>query len=321
MVLIVAVGGGFLLWPRHPVPEPRIGMVRDTQVRLAPEISGRLATIGVQPGSRVAKGDVIAELDVPELVAQLGEARAAAASAAADRDRIFAGARPEEIAAAAEAVSAAEAQLTLAKQVQARISALATNDVESRSRLDDADATVAKASADLALRQAELAVAQVGPTAEERNLADRQVALAEAKAAELEARLAKARILAPADGTIGTLIAEPGEIIAPGTPVATLLPDGSGWFAFTVREDHATDIAVGAELTVTPVAGEPIAARVVELRPLGDFATWRAARAVGDHDLNSLRVRLDPLAPEPLEAGRTVFLPPPDAAGSAAGPT
>jgi len=28
-------------------------------------------------------------------------------------------------------------------------------------------------------------------------------------------------------------------------------------------------------------------------RPLGTFATWQAERAVGDHDRNTLRLRLD----------------------------
>jgi hypothetical protein len=32
---------------------------------------------------------------------------------------------------------------------------------------------------------------------------------------------------------------------------------------------------------------------VTELRPLGTFATWQAERAVGDHDRNTLRLRLD----------------------------
>ena len=50
-------------------------------------------------------------------------------------------------------------------------------------------------------------------------------------------------------------------------------------------------------------------ARVTELRPLGEFAVWRAARAVGDHDLNGFLVRADPIAEtEGLEPGMTVWL-------------
>ena len=35
--------------------------------------------------------------------------------------------------------------------------------------------------------------------------------------------------------------------------------------------------------------------KISEMRRLGDFATWRAARAVGDHDLNTFSVRADPV--------------------------
>ena len=33
---------------------------------------------------------------------------------------------------------------------------------------------------------------------------------------------------------------------------------------------------------------------ITELRPLGVFATWQAERVIGDHDRNTLRLRLDP---------------------------
>ena len=55
--------------------------------------------------------------------------------------------------------------------------------------------------------------------------------------------------------------------------------------------------------------GDPIAARVTELRPLGEFAVWRAARAVGDHDVNSFLVRADPISEATgAEPGMTVWV-------------
>jgi HlyD family secretion protein len=44
----------------------------------------------------------------------------------------------------------------------------------------------------------------------------------------------------------------------------------------------------------------------------GEFATWRAARVVGDHDLNTFLVRTDPVglvSPE-LQPGMSVWLNP-----------
>ena len=55
-------------------------------------------------------------------------------------------------------------------------------------------------------------------------------------------------------------------------------------------------MTLGRTVALTAQDGRRIEARVTELRPFGEFATWRAARAVGDHDLNSFRLRLDPAA-------------------------
>jgi hypothetical protein len=56
---------------------------------------------------------------------------------------------------------------------------------------------------------------------------------------------------------------------------------------------------------------EKTPALVTELRSLGTFATWQAERAVGDHDRNTLRVRLDLQGdPASFEPGMSVWLDP-----------
>jgi HlyD family secretion protein len=48
---------------------------------------------------------------------------------------------------------------------------------------------------------------------------------------------------------------------------------------------------------------------ITELRPLGTFATWQAERVIGDHDRNTLRLRLDPEGDRAgLEPGMTVWI-------------
>jgi HlyD family secretion protein len=285
------------------------GMVRQTEIRIAPETTGRLASIAVAPGQHVKKGDLLTVLDNPELTAAVGEARAAAASAKADRDRVYSGVRAEEVAIATQAVHTAEANLLLAQQQYKRAAALAGKDFASKQTLDESTASLAKAEADLDLKRAQAAEANAGPIAEERALADAQVALAESTLAELQARLDKTKLTAPADGTIGIRVAELGEIITPGKPVMTIDVDGQAWFAFTLREDDLHEMTVGSAVGLTAQDGRHIDARVTELRSLGEFATWRAARAVGDHDLNSFRLRLEPDGDvEGLEPGMTVWL-------------
>ncbi|WP_372395920.1 HlyD family efflux transporter periplasmic adaptor subunit [Azospirillum sp. HJ39] len=294
---------------------PVAGMVRQTEIRVAPETTGRLLSLAVGAGQTVRKGDRLAVLENPELTASLGEAKAAAASAEADRDRVRSGVRAEEVAIAAQAVRTAEANLLLAEQQHDRAAALSANGFASRVQLDESVASLAKARADLDLKRAQHAAAVAGPTREERALADARVALARATVADLEARLAKTVLTAPVDGTVGLLVAEPGEIVTPGKPVMTLEAGGEAggerWFTFTLREDALDGMTPGATLALATGDGRRIDARVTELRPLGEFATWRAARAVGDHDLNSFRLRLDPLERQDgLQPGMTVWLTP-----------
>jgi HlyD family secretion protein len=309
-LLFVGLAGALLYARRgEAAPVAIAGMVRQTEIRIAPEITGRLAAIPVSPGQPVRKGDLVATLDTPELVASVAEARAAVASARAEHDRIYSGVRAEEIAIAAQAARMAQANLLLAEQHNVRAVALSARSFASRQQLDESNASLAKARADLDLKQAQLAAAQAGPIAEERALADAKVALAEAALADVQARLDKTRLIAPADGTIGIRVAEPGEIIAPGKPVATLLLDGGYWFGFTLREDYLRGLALGETTSLVRADGNRLEARVTELRPLGEFATWRAARAVGDHDLNSFRVRLDPVAgSDGLKSGMSLWL-------------
>ena len=152
---------------------------------------------------------------------------------------------------------------------------------------------------------------EAGPTKEERESAQAQVVLADAALADLEAKLAKTKLFAPADGTIGVLAAEPGEVISPGQSVMTLAAKGERWFTFTVREDFLKGVTVGSHMQLLTANGKTVEARVTELRPLGEFATWRAARAVGDYDLNSFLVRADPdKTTEELHPGMTVWLDP-----------
>jgi HlyD family secretion protein len=310
LAAVVAIAAAYAAFvPRHAAVPPIAGMVRQTEIRIAPEITGRLASIPVRAGQPVHKGDLLAVLDNPELAASLGEAKAALASAGAERDRVYSGVRAEEVASFAESVSTAEANLLLAEQENVRAVALAAREFASRQRLDESTASLDKARADLELKRAQLAAARAGPTQEERALADARVVLAEATVADLQARLDKTRLVAPVDGVVGVLVAEPGEIIPVGKPVLTLELGHERWFAFTVREDALGHLTVGSTVTLTTDDGQRISAHVTELRPLGEFATWRAARAIGDHDLNSFRLRLEPAeVKHGLQPGMTVWL-------------
>jgi HlyD family secretion protein len=291
-------------------PRPAlIGVVHETEIRIAPEISARLASIAVQSGQEVRKGETLAALSSPEIAASLEEAKANAESARANLANVEAGVRQEERDTAAQNVAIAASNVTLARQQFARVSALAAKNYASRQQFDEDAAALGEAEASLALAEAALAQSRVGPTKEQRQVAQSEVALALATVADLEAQLAKTTLISPVDGAARLLVAEPGEAISPGQPVLTLALAGERWFTFTIREDRLGGLTIGSTIALRTAAGDRFEAKVTELRPLGEFAVWRAARAVGDHDINSFLLRADPIGPTPsLEPGMTVWI-------------
>jgi multidrug resistance efflux pump len=273
-----------------------IGIVRETEHHVSPQTAGRLAAVYVVKGQTVHQGDLLAKLEAPELAAAVGRAKADSGETKAKRDNTYAGPRQEEIARAEQDVQVADSNLMLARQQFARFSDLSSKGYASRQVFDEVSAGVRKAETNLDATKAILAQLLAGPTPQERAVADANVALARATTATVEAKLAKTKLFAPVDGTVAVVVGTPGEIVGAGEPVLTIASTQGDWFSFTVREDQLGDIAIGKTLEVVSDLAS-VDGRVTELRPLGEFATWRAARAVGDHDLNSFVVRVDPLTP------------------------
>jgi multidrug efflux pump subunit AcrA (membrane-fusion protein) len=75
----------------------RLKAVQD--VELAFQNSGRIASVGVQVGTRVRAGQLLASLDTAELYAQLRDAQASVLAQQAKLEELQSGARPEDLAA------------------------------------------------------------------------------------------------------------------------------------------------------------------------------------------------------------------------------
>jgi HlyD family secretion protein len=255
---VATVAGVYLLW-RAETPTPIVGVVRTTEVRIAPEVGGQLAGIKVTPGARVRVGDVVAELSAVELTASVGQARAQLAAAKASRDHVYAGVRAEQVASLAAEIAKAKARLDYTQAQLTRVGTLASEDFAAKQALDQAENDVATARADVADAEANHQAAVAGPTREER-----------------------------------------------------AIETGKQFLSFNAREDLLHGLTVGASVNVRRSgAAEKTPALVTELRPLGTFATWQAERAVGDHDRNTLRLRLDLQGdPTGFEPGMSVWLDP-----------
>jgi len=310
-ILLVLVAGAVIYsMRRSALPVPIVGVVRATEVRVEPEVNGQLVSIAVEKGARVHAGDILARISAVELTAQADQARAALASAIANRNNVYAGVRREQVDSLKAAIAKASARRDYVELQLTRTSTLARQSFESQQTLDQAESDVAAAQADVAQAQANYDAAVAGPTRQERAIADAQVQAAATAVAVLDRRLDKMILRAPADGVVSVVAAEIGENVRAGQPILMVDAAGKQWLSFNVREDHLGTLAMGKTVNVlrNGDAGA-IKSVVTELRPIGVFATWQAERVVGDHDRNTLRLRLDQDGQQrSLEPGMTVWI-------------
>ena len=115
---------------------------------------------------------------------------------------------------------------------------------------------------------------------------------------------------APADGIVRVVAAEVGEAIRAGQTIITIEAAAQPWLSFNVREDRLAGITIGSAVNVQVAGASALQSGVVtELSPIGQFATWQAERAVGDHDRNTMRLRVELHGdPSQHEPGMTVWL-------------
>ncbi len=301
-ILLFLVLGSGVMAQRSP------GVVHSTEIKVAPEISGRLARFAVTPGQSVRAGDELVELVSPELSAALVLANAQLDEARAGRDRIYAGIRKEQVDVLEREVETSKANLLYAEQEFARKSKLG---FAPRQDFDKAAAAVATTRAKLAAAEKTYEAAHLGPTREELAIADAKVENAATSVSVIAAQVAKLKVHAPTEGVIAVIVAESGEAIIPGQPILTLEATGRRWTSFNLREDQFGELRIGTQVELLLAGGvDRIAALVTEVIPRGEFAVWRAARVVRDHDLNTFLVRADPIDTTAggLQPGMTVWL-------------
>jgi len=206
-----------------PVPMDSFqGVVELEETVLAFEVGGRLQTLNVEEGDRIEAGAVIGSLD-DSLARATRSARALEASAArSESELVSAGARREDVNALRARVRAAEAtEATLEKNL-ARERQLLEQNVVPAASFDEAEGAYARARAERESLQAALAALVHGARREERQSAASRAEAAAAGLAFEDERLERHILHAPISGRVLDKHVEPGEVVAAGTPIATL---------------------------------------------------------------------------------------------------
>ena len=308
VALVVVAIGVWLAF--RPGQDQLQGMVDADSLNVAAKVSARLAAVHVREGERVEAGQLLFELDSPEVAAKAQQAGALRDAAQAQADKADAGAREEDIRAAEAEWERARAGNALAQSTFQRLDRLYGEGVVSRQRRDEAQAQ-ARSSAGLeTAARAQYDMARAGARSQDKAAAHAQVRQAEGAVAEVEAAEAEVRGHAPIGGEVGRRMADIGEIVPAGYPVFKLVDIDHPWVSLFLREDQFHGITPGTRLrgTVPALGDEAVEFEVYYLSPAGDYATWRATRQSAGFDVHSFELRARPVAPvEGLRPGMSVL--------------
>jgi HlyD family secretion protein len=246
-VVLVSMAGGCAFQAEQPDGS---GTIESTQVRVAAEVGGRVTQILFAEGDAVKKGQKLAVLDTAASELKRAEARAALALAQAQLDLMVAGTRAEDLQRARAQVREAQAVAEGAAADLKRIAKVFAERSATPKQMDDAQANADRTAAALAAAQQNEAKLLHGNRQEEIRAAQATVELAQARLAQTEKAVADGVVTAPLDGTITTKTAEAGEVIAPGTPVATLARLDEVWLSIYIPETRLNGVKFGQQAYV-----------------------------------------------------------------------
>lgn len=275
------------------------GEVDAPEVIVASKAKGRVVERLIERGDDVKSGQLIIQLDSPELMAQLRSAQATRDEAKAQLDQSLHGTREESIRNLRANLAQAEAQYRNAQNDYNRNLSVAGKGYISKSELD-----ASRRARDTAFQQVQAAKANLdeginGDRVELRQQYAAALRAAEENLLQIQAQSDDLQVKAPVDGEVGPIPAEVGELLNAGSPLVTLIRMPDAYFVFNLREDILAHVRKGdkVKLRVPALKDKMIDTEVRYIAPLGDYATKRATRATGDFDLKTFEVRLYPSQP------------------------
>lgn len=235
----------------HEAPASWNGYAEIDYVYASTATAGRIETIAVREGDRVAAGDVLFVLETSQQQAQYDAALARADAAQASLDNLQTGSRSEEIDVIRASLMKAEADLSLAQQNLKRSEELFAQELIPAAQLDQARASAQAAAAAVEQLKAQLKVAELPARDAQQIAAEATLAAATADAASAKAMLDNRTIRAPEAGRVERLFFSAGEVAGAGVPVVSLAGSGALKVKFYVGEADRQGLALGEHVTVS----------------------------------------------------------------------
>ena len=231
-VLLLVVAGASIWWFYVRIP-PLVGFgsgngrLEVQEIDVATKFPGRIAEVLVDEGDSVQVGQVVARMDTSSLSAQVREAEAQVQRA-----------RQGQVTAKA-LIAQRRSEALLAERDLERARALYVNANMSAKDYDRARSTMDTAKASTTQAEAQLAEA------------DAAIAASLAQKERIQVDLKDSVLTAPRSGRVQFRLAEPGEVLAAGGKVLTLIDPTDVYMTVFLPAAEAGKIALGAQARIT----------------------------------------------------------------------
>ncbi|HVN43934.1 MAG TPA: HlyD family efflux transporter periplasmic adaptor subunit [Steroidobacteraceae bacterium] len=277
LAVVVVVGAGVAWWL---LSKPKLppgfaggnGRLEAQAINVSAKYAGRLKTVIPREGDTVEADQVVATIDTEPLEAQLRAAKAQIIEA------------QNNLRTAHAQVNSTQAQLNLAMKEYRRAEKLVATGAISTQERDADHSKVEVSQANLAGYQAQVTRAQ--------SAIDAQTAESE----RLEAEIKDNTLRAPVRARVQARMHEPGEVVAQGAPVLSLLDLSDVYMYVFLPTNAAGKVTLGSEarIVLDAIPEYPIRAVVSFVSPNAQFTPKTVETAEERHNLTfKVKLQLD----------------------------
>ena len=276
--VLIAAAGGYAWFDRQTEKLPAgiasgNGRIEATEVDIATKLAGRLESVLVQEGDMVLAGQALAHMETRELYAQ--RRNTVAETRRAEEEQRY----------TAAMIDQCRTELALAEKDLERYRSLYEGKCISLQSLQRQEAAVQSAQAALAAAKARFANAAASIDA------------VKAKTDEIQSYIDDSTLTSPISGRVLYRLAEPGEVLAAGGRILTILDITDVYMTIFLPTQQAGKVDIGTEarIVLDALPERPISARVSFVSAKAQFTPKEVeTRTEREKLMFRIKVKIDP---------------------------
>jgi HlyD family secretion protein len=300
LVIAAVAAAGYYLYPaffekKAPSDQLQVsGNIETHESQLSFKVQGRIVELPIEEGQWVETGALIARLDDADFRQKVSIDEANLRVRESNLALTLAGTRQQEIDAARQRVTEAEADLAQKKLDFERAQVLFKKDAISAQDRDLAETALKRSQAAYAQAKERYNEAVEGSRKEEIAISEANVKQARANLGLSRINLDYTRLTAPTGGVISVRQAELGEVVSPGTPIVTLSDLDHVWLRAYISETDLGKVKWGqdAYIRTDSYPGKTYHGRISFISPKAEF-TPKSVQTFKERVTLVYRIKID----------------------------